>query len=80
MNAQAWETEWDLLWIARECALAPLPAGWEEKELENGQVVYFKASTGTVCAAHPLDTLYGTMLLAERRKRSRPAQPWMRFY
>jgi hypothetical protein len=40
--------DYDLLWIAEQAAMAPLPAGWEERRDQTGNTFYMDQVTGNV--------------------------------
>ncbi len=62
------KTEQSLLWIARQCVIAPLPFDWEEKEDEGGKVFYENAKKGVTSREHPLDNIFRVLIVTERNK------------
>eukprot|EP00736_Rhodelphis_marinus_P012949 Rmarinus@m.16993 len=76
--------EADLMWIAKQAILAPLPARWEELEDENGEYYYYNLVTGTTTRKHPNDDKYSFMVKLERKNKHRLGvlsqfSPWMDF-
>ena len=63
-------TEQSLLWIARQCVIAPLPHGWEEKEDEEkpGTTYFHNAGKGINSREHPLDNIFRILVVSERNK------------
>ena len=61
------EKEQDLLWIAREDVVAPVPAPWKACTENGDDVFYFNFETGESIWDHPADERY-RQLLEEKRK------------
>ena len=61
------EKEQDLLWIAREGVVAPVPAPWKACTENGDDVFYFNFETGESIWDHPADERY-RQLLEEKRK------------
>ena len=49
------KTEYDLLWIARQAVIAPLPRDWDQFLDESGHPYFHSKSTGKVTRQHPSD-------------------------
>ena len=64
------DSERDLLWIAREGILAPLPPAWTPVEMEDGQVYFYNQDSGQSLWEHPLDSKYRDMAAEERKKKA----------
>jgi len=62
--------EKDLLFIAREGIVAPLPPDWKPCQDSTGDIYYFNFQTGESVWDHPCDEYYRSMVLEERRRRS----------
>ncbi|XP_022779198.1 centrosomal protein of 164 kDa-like isoform X2 [Stylophora pistillata] len=62
--------ERDLLYIAREGIVAPLPDDWKPCQDANGDIYYFNFQTGDSVWDHPCDDYYRNMVTDERRRRS----------
>eukprot|EP00873_Tetraselmis_striata_P026045 jgi/Tetstr1/446309/TSEL_033853.t1 len=56
-----------LMWIPQQAAIAPLPAGWEERHDDKG-VFYVNEESGFSSRAHPLDVVFQTVASVERRR------------
>jgi len=52
------KVETELLWIAEEALLAPLPDGWSEALDGEGDPYYFNEKTGYTTWEHPMDAYY----------------------
>ena len=48
----------ELLWIAEQALLSPLPEGWREVEDHKGNVLYLNGETGDAQYDHPCDEEY----------------------
>ncbi|MCJ8739822.1 hypothetical protein PDJAM_G00051790 [Pangasius djambal] len=68
------EREPELLWLAREGIVAPLPAEWKPCQDVTGDVYYFNFSTGQSTWDHPCDEQY-RCLVAQERERSSGSAP-----
>jgi hypothetical protein len=53
----------DLLWIAREALVSPLPHGWKECVGEGGAVFFVQKESRIVQWEHPLDAYYKALAL-----------------
>ncbi|QDZ17822.1 hypothetical protein HOP50_01g03290 [Chloropicon primus] len=62
--------EQSLLWIARQCVIAPLPYGWEERDDEAQGAHFYSKETGITSREHPLDNIFRVLVVSERRKLS----------
>ncbi|WZN61498.1 centrosomal protein [Chloropicon roscoffensis] len=63
--------EQSLLWIARQCVIAPLPHGWEEREDEaKGGAYFYNGKRGATSREHPLDGIFRVLVSTERKKMS----------
>jgi len=62
--------EKDLLFIAREGIVAPLPADWKPCQDASGDIYYFNFQTGDSVWDHPCDDYYRNMVLEEKRRRT----------
>ncbi|XP_048120907.1 centrosomal protein of 164 kDa-like isoform X3 [Alosa alosa] len=61
----------ELLWLAREGIVAPLPPEWKPCQDVTGDVYYFNFSSGQSTWDHPCDEQYRQLVLQERER----AQP-----
>mmetsp|Transcript_8982 Transcript_8982/g.23199 ORF Transcript_8982/g.23199 Transcript_8982/m.23199 type:complete len:119 (-) Transcript_8982:117-473(-) len=59
----------ELLWIAREGLLAPLPKPWKPCQGENRDIFYFNFETGESTWDHPCDARYRQTY--DRKKREK---------
>ncbi|XP_046718597.1 centrosomal protein of 164 kDa-like isoform X2 [Silurus meridionalis] len=64
------ERELELLWLAREGIVAPLPAEWKPCQDVSGDVYYFNFSTGQSTWDHPCDEQYRHLVTQERERAS----------
>ncbi|NWS22544.1 CE164 protein, partial [Pachyramphus minor] len=62
------EKEPELLWLARECLVAPLPPDWRPCQDTTGDVYYFNFATGQSMWEHPCDEHYRQLVIREREK------------
>ncbi|XP_076832522.1 uncharacterized protein LOC143477686 [Brachyhypopomus gauderio] len=62
------EREPELLWLAREVAVAPLPPEWKPCQDVTGEVYYFNFSTGQSTWDHPCDEHYRQLVTQERER------------
>ncbi|XP_073780258.1 centrosomal protein of 164 kDa isoform X2 [Danio rerio] len=62
------QREPELLWLAREGMVAPLPAEWKPCQDVTGEVYYFNFSTGQSTWDHPCDEQYRQLVLQERER------------
>ncbi|XP_066572512.1 centrosomal protein of 164 kDa [Amia ocellicauda] len=68
------DKEPELMWLAREGIVAPLPSDWKPCQDVTGEVYYFNFSTGQSTWDHPCDEQY-RCLVAQERERSQPRCP-----
>lgn len=65
----------ELLWLAREGIVAPLPPEWKPCQDVTGDVYYFNFSSGQSTWDHPCDEQYRQLVLQEReRAQPRPSK------
>ena len=64
------EKEQDLLWIAREGVVAPVPAPWKACTENGDDVFYFNFETGESIWDHPSDERYRQLLLDKRKEKA----------
>ncbi|CAF1368702.1 unnamed protein product [Adineta steineri] len=64
------DKELDLLWLAKEGLMKPLPSGWKACQEENGELYYFNFDTGKSSWDHPYDEIYKTRVIQAREKKS----------
>ncbi|KAK7155989.1 hypothetical protein R3I94_006150 [Phoxinus phoxinus] len=71
------QREPELLWLAREGMVAPLPDEWKPCQDITGEVYYFNFSTGQSTWDHPCDEQYRQLVVQERERtqHSRAAPP-----
>lgn len=72
-------TEKDLLFIARQGIVAPLPPEWKPCQDPSGEIYYFNFSTGESVWDHPCDEHFRDMVLRERelmknQKKKKPTE------
>ncbi|CAL8349762.1 unnamed protein product [Lota lota] len=65
------DREPDLLWLAREGIVAPLPREWKPCQDVTGDVYYFNFSTGQSTWDHPCDEHYRGVVTQERQRAQR---------
>ncbi|NXG42351.1 CE164 protein, partial [Psilopogon haemacephalus] len=58
----------ELLWLAREGIVAPLPPEWKPCQDTNGDVYYFNFANGQSMWDHPCDDHYRELVVREREK------------
>ena len=68
------EKEQDLLWIAREGVVAPVPAPWKACTENGDDVFYFNFETGESIWDHPADERYRQLLQEKREEQSAPSR------
>ncbi len=56
----------ELMWIARQGVMAPLPKGWKPVQDPNGELYYFNFETGESIWDHPCDEDYKKLVVQER--------------
>ncbi|XP_059371018.1 centrosomal protein of 164 kDa-like, partial [Carassius carassius] len=69
------EREPELLWLAREGMVAPLPAEWKPCQDVSGEVYYFNFSTGQSTWDHPCDEHYRQLVEQERERNQHATAP-----
>ncbi|NXC26579.1 CE164 protein, partial [Campylorhamphus procurvoides] len=62
------EKESELLWLARECLVAPLPPDWKPCQDTTGDIYYFNFANGQSTWEHPCDEHYRQLVIREREK------------
>ncbi|XP_064029229.1 centrosomal protein of 164 kDa isoform X2 [Pogoniulus pusillus] len=62
------EKEPELIWLAREGIVAPLPPQWKPCQDTNGDVYYFNFANGQSMWDHPCDDHYRELVVREREK------------
>ncbi|KAJ7427412.1 centrosomal protein of 164 kDa [Willisornis vidua] len=62
------DKESELLWLARECLVAPLPPDWKPCQDTTGDVYYFNFANGQSMWEHPCDEHYRQLVIREREK------------
>ena len=64
------ENDHDLIWIAREGLMAPLPTDWKPCKQENSEeIYYFNFDTGDSTWEHPCDGFYKSLYEEEKKKK-----------
>jgi|UniRef100_A0A7S4GHD2 centrosomal protein CEP164 len=61
-------TEKDLMWLAKEALMAPLPPYWRPCNTQDGEVYYFNFATGESIWDHPMDSLFKRFVPLERSR------------
>eukprot|EP00927_Polykrikos_kofoidii_P070251 TRINITY_DN66303_c0_g1_i1.p1 TRINITY_DN66303_c0_g1~~TRINITY_DN66303_c0_g1_i1.p1 ORF type:complete len:123 (-),score=32.84 TRINITY_DN66303_c0_g1_i1:30-398(-) len=59
----------ELLWIAREGLMAPLPKPWKPCQSAESEVFYFNFETGESQWDHPCDATYHLVYEGEKRRK-----------
>ncbi|XP_070587368.1 centrosomal protein of 164 kDa-like isoform X1 [Erythrolamprus reginae] len=62
------EHEPELMWLAREGIVAPLPAEWKPCQDVTGDIYYFNFANGQSTWDHPCDERYRQLVIQEREK------------
>ncbi|KAM4885514.1 centrosomal protein of 164 kDa [Sylvia borin] len=63
------DKEPELLWLARECLVTPLPPQWKAcQDIEGGNIYYFNFENGLSMWEHPCDEHYKQLVIQEREK------------
>ncbi|NXI34886.1 CE164 protein, partial [Galbula dea] len=63
------EQEPELMWLAKEGLMAPLPAGWRVcQNTQNDDIYYFNFNNGESSWEHPYDDHYKNLVIQEREK------------
>lgn len=58
--------EQELMWIARQGVMAPLPKGWKAVQDPQGELYYFNFETGESIWDHPCDEDFKNLVISER--------------
>ncbi|KAG9328478.1 hypothetical protein JZ751_013568 [Albula glossodonta] len=69
------EREPELMWLAREGIVAPLPPEWKPCQDVTGDVYYFNFSSGQSTWDHPCDEQYRSLVIQERGRAQAHAGP-----
>ncbi|XP_077468153.1 uncharacterized protein cep164 isoform X2 [Stigmatopora argus] len=67
------DNEMDLMWLAREGIVAPLPPEWKPCQDVTGHIYYYNFSTGESTWDHPCDEHYRRLVVQERERIQRSA-------
>ncbi|NWH70468.1 CE164 protein, partial [Piaya cayana] len=62
------EKEPELLWLAKEGIVAPLPPDWKPCQNTDGEIYYFNFANGKSLWEHPSDERYKELVIQEREK------------
>ncbi|XP_035478337.2 centrosomal protein of 164 kDa isoform X4 [Scophthalmus maximus] len=62
------DNETELLWLAREGIVAPMPAEWKPCQDVTGEIYYFNFSSGQSTWDHPCDEHYRRLVVQERER------------
>ncbi|KAM6312676.1 uncharacterized protein O3Q21_010514 [Podargus strigoides] len=62
------EKEPELMWLAKEGILAPLPPNWIPCQNTDGDIYFFNFATGVSMWDHPSDDHYRELVIQERQK------------
>ncbi|KFR03117.1 Centrosomal protein of 164 kDa, partial [Nipponia nippon] len=62
------EKEPELIWLAREGIVAPLPPEWKPCQDITGDIYYFNFANGQSTWDHPCDDRYRELVVQEREK------------
>ncbi|XP_040281785.1 centrosomal protein of 164 kDa isoform X2 [Bufo bufo] len=62
------DAEPELMWLAREGIVAPLPLDWKPCQDVTGDIYYFNFATGQSTWDHPIDEHYRELVVQERAK------------
>ncbi|NWV25158.1 CE164 protein, partial [Origma solitaria] len=62
------DKESELLWLARECLVMPLPPEWKACQDVTGEIYYFNFENGHSMWEHPCDEHYRQLVIREREK------------
>ncbi|KAM9811391.1 uncharacterized protein ACBT44_010975 isoform 4-T4 [Syngnathus typhle] len=69
------ENEKELMWLAREGIVAPLPPEWNPCQDVTGDIYYFNFSSGESTWDHPCDEHYRRLVIQERERLQSAAAP-----
>uniref|UniRef100_A0A8C5G1P3 Centrosomal protein of 164 kDa n=2 Tax=Gouania willdenowi TaxID=441366 RepID=A0A8C5G1P3_GOUWI len=67
------DKEPELLWLAREGTVAPLPPEWKPCQDVTGDIYYFNFSSGQSTWDHPCDEYYRRLVVQERERNQQEA-------
>ena len=56
----------ELMWIANQGVVAPLPKGWKAVQDPQGELYYFNFETGESIWDHPCDQDFRNLVISER--------------
>ncbi|NWW05303.1 CE164 protein, partial [Oreocharis arfaki] len=63
------DTESELLWLAKECLVTPLPPEWKAcQDITGGEIYFFNFENGRSMWEHPCDEHYRQLVIREREK------------
>ncbi|XP_056398760.1 centrosomal protein of 164 kDa isoform X3 [Hyla sarda] len=62
------DAEAEMMWLAREGIVAPLPSDWKPCQDVTGDIYYFNFATGQSTWDHPIDEHYRELVIQERAK------------
>ncbi|XP_069803749.1 centrosomal protein of 164 kDa isoform X2 [Dendropsophus ebraccatus] len=62
------DAEPEMMWLAREGIVAPLPPDWKPCQDVTGDIYYFNFATGQSTWDHPIDEHYRDLVIQERSK------------
>ncbi|NXG76475.1 CE164 protein, partial [Baryphthengus martii] len=62
------DKEPELLWVAREGIMAPLPPNWKPCQEVTGDICYFNLATAQTSLEHPCDDHFKQLVIREREK------------
>ncbi|KFP90094.1 Centrosomal protein of 164 kDa, partial [Apaloderma vittatum] len=62
------DKEPELLWLAKEGIMTPLPADWKPCQDVTGEIYYFNFATGQSTWDHPCDDRYRELVIQERER------------
>ncbi|KFP43159.1 Centrosomal protein of 164 kDa, partial [Chlamydotis macqueenii] len=62
------EKEPELMWLAREGLMAPLPVEWRICNNSRGDIYYFNLATSQSTCIHPSEDRYKRLVIQERKK------------
>ncbi|NXR87145.1 CE164 protein, partial [Hypocryptadius cinnamomeus] len=63
------DKESELLWLARECLVTPMPPEWKAcQDIAGGDIYFFNFESGLSTWEHPCDEHYKQLVIREREK------------
>nr|XP_057936524.1 centrosomal protein of 164 kDa-like isoform X2 [Doryrhamphus excisus] len=68
------DNETDLMWLAKEGIVAPLPPEWKPCQDVTGDIYYYNFSSGESTWDHPCDEHYRRLVVEERERMQRTAE------